>query len=102
MQPCTLVCLQLYYRWKKLLNNGVPLLPDTRKKSTHDGPLGQLALSEDELLRFIFELRKQGMAVTINMIVIKASILDAGFESKNRFAKYCAVGRFVKAHLLVY
>ena len=37
-------------RWRKLLNHGVPLLPDMRKKTTHDGPLGQLAHIEDELL----------------------------------------------------
>ena len=42
------------------------------------------------------------MAVSINMIVVKASILDAGFASKNHFVKYCAVRRFVKAHSMVY
>ena len=66
------------------------------------GPLGQLAPIEDELLRFIFELHKQGMAVSISMIVIKASILDAGFASKTKFVKYFAVRHFVKAHLMVY
>ena len=40
--------------------------------------------------------------MTINMIVVKACILDAGFAAKNRFAKYCAVRRFVKAHSMVY
>ena len=37
-------------RWKKLLNHGVPLLPDMKKKATHDGRLGQLGPIEDELL----------------------------------------------------
>ncbi len=89
-------------RWKKLLNHGVPLLPHMTKKSSHDGPLGHLAPIEDELLRFIFELREQGMAVSTSMIVIKASILDAGFASKTKTGKYFAVRRFVKAHSMVY
>ena len=37
-------------RWKKLLNHGVPLLPDMKKKATHDGRLGELGPIEDELL----------------------------------------------------
>ena len=87
---------------KKLLNHGVPLLRDMRKKTTHDGPHGQLAAHEDNLLRFVFELREQGMAVSTSMIVIKASILDADFASKTKIAKYCAVRRFVNAHSMVY
>ena len=78
------LCLSVLCRWKKLLDHGVPLLPDMKKKATHDGRLGQLGAIEDELLRFIFELREQGMAVSIAMIVIKASILDAGFASKTK------------------
>ena len=37
-------------RWKKLLNEGVPLLPEMKKKAIHDGPHGQLAAHEDNLL----------------------------------------------------
>ena len=88
--------------WKKLLSDGTPLLSGMRKKSSHDGPLGQFAHIENELLLFIFELREQGMAVSSLMIVIKASILCAQFAAKSRVAKYAAVWRFVKAHSLVY
>ena len=42
--------LSLLFRWKKLLNTGVSILPDMTKKATHDGPLGQLGPVEDELL----------------------------------------------------
>ena len=63
--------------WRKLLSAGAPLLHGMKKKAAHDGPLGQFAPIEDDLLRFIFELREQGMAVSSLMIVIKASILSA-------------------------
>ena len=88
--------------WKKLLSDGTPLLSGMRKKSSHDGPLGQLAHIENELLLFIFELREQGMAVSSLMIVIKASILCPEFAAKSRVAKFATVRRFVKVHLLVY
>ncbi len=45
------------------------------KKSSHPGPASQLSEIEDLLLRFIFEHREQGMAVTILMVVFKASAL---------------------------
>ena len=35
------------------------------------------------------------MAVSISMIVIKASILDVGFASKSKSAKYFAVKAFL-------
>ena len=82
----------LLCRWKKLLSIGVPLLPDMRKKATHDGPLGHFAPIEDKLLQFVFKMREQGMAVSTSMIVIKASILDVGVASKTRFVKYAARG----------
>jgi len=88
--------------WKKILSDGTPLLGGMRKKSSHNGPLGQFAHIENELLLFIFELREQGMAVSSLMIVIKASILCAQFAAKSRVAKYAAVRRFVQAHSLVY
>ena len=36
--------------WKKLLSAGTPLLHGMQKKSAHDGPLGQFAPIEDDLL----------------------------------------------------
>lgn len=97
------VSASLLSKWKAVMGNaGVPLSHSMRKKSAHDGPIGQFAHIEDALLVFIFELREQGMAVSNLMIVVKASMLCGEFAGKTYIAKFSAVRRFVKAHSLVY
>jgi len=73
-----------------------------RKKSVCLGPLGQLKPIEDTLLRFIFEMREQGMAVSTLMVTIKASQLSPEFAAKSLIARRSAVKRFLCAHSLVY
>ena len=73
-----------------------------RKKSVCAGPLTQLKAIEEPLLRFIFEMREQGMSVSTLMIVIKASKLSNEFAEKTLVARYSAVKRFVHAHSFVY
>ena len=53
---------------------------------------------EEPLLCFIFEMRKQGMAVSHFMIVLKAASLSADFAAKSYEAQKSAVRRFVGAH----
>ena len=72
------------------------------KKSSHPGPASQLSEIEDLLLRFIFEHREQGMAVTILMVVFKASALSDQFSVKTFEARYSVIRRFVAKHSLVY
>lgn len=72
------------------------------KKSSHPGPASQLSEIEDLLLRFIFEHREQGMAVTILMVVFKASALSDQFSAKTFEARYSVIRRFVAKHSLVY
>ena len=56
--------------WRVLLDTGVPLLPDMKKKATYGGPLGQFALTEVNLLQFVFKLRGQGnMAVARKLVL---------------------------------
>ena len=57
---------------------------------------------QDELLRFIFELREQGMSVSIKTVALKASQLSTAFSQKSRIAKSSAARRFVRAHGLVH
>ena len=73
-----------------------------KKKSVCTGPLGQLKVIEEPLLRFIFEMREQGMSVSNLMVMIKASKLSDEFAAKTCTARYSAVKRFLRAHLLVY
>ena len=56
----------------------------------------------DPLLSFIFELRETGMAVSINMIVLKAAHLSQPFCEKSSKAQYHIVNRFVKSHGMVH
>jgi glycine cleavage system protein P-like pyridoxal-binding family len=46
---------------------------------------------EQELLLYIFELREQGFAVSISMIVLKACTLMQEFKEKSREARYHTV-----------
>jgi len=73
-----------------------------KKKSVCVGPLGQLKGIEEPLLRFIFEMREQGMSVSILMVIVKASSISAEFNSKTFVAKYSAVRRFILGHSFVY
>ena len=73
-----------------------------KKKSVCTGPLGQLKVIEEPLLRFIFEMREQGMPVSNLMVMIKASKLSDEFAAKTCTARYSAVKRFLRAHSLVY
>ena len=57
---------------------------------------------QDELLRFIFELREQGMPVSISMVASKAAQLSPTFSRKSRTAKSSAARRFVRSHRLVH
>jgi hypothetical protein len=70
--------------------------------SMTDGPQSQLAPIADELLRFIFERREQGLPVSRQTVVLKASKLLPEFSAKTFTAKYAAVRRFLKKHDLVY
>jgi hypothetical protein len=66
------------------------------------GRVSCLAAHQEELLRFIFELREQGMAVSVSMVMIKAAQLSPEFASKSKFARYCSARRFVRSQGLVF
>jgi hypothetical protein len=71
-------------------------------KSAFQGPKSILESVEQNLLSFIFELREQGMAVSISMIVLKACALLQEFREKCREARYHIVRRWVKHHGFVH
>ncbi len=58
----------LLVKWEEcfsLGNNPIKELLKTKKKSVHPGPLGQLKLLEEALLKYIFEKRKQGIKIAL-------------------------------------
>ncbi len=74
----------------------------SKKKSTGNGPLGQLKSMEDALLRYIFELRKQGDLVKMFVVVLRVLFLSPEFRAKTNTAPCCAIKRFFVAHLFTY
>ena len=51
-----------------------------------------------DLLRWMFELLEQGMPVSLRMVSLKASELDANFRRKSISAKYVSGRRFMCSH----
>ena len=87
--------------WKKQFQN-LKESSNKKAKSLCKGRSSILVPLTDPLLSFIFELRETGMAVSINMIVLKAAHLSRPFREKSSKAQYHIVNRFVKSHGMVH
>ena len=57
---------------------------------------------ENELLKWIFEEREKGFAVSNISILINACSLSRNFKAKMFQAQYSVIERFVKKYILVY
>ncbi|KAI2509922.1 Pogo transposable element with KRAB domain [Fragilaria crotonensis] len=76
---------------------------NSKARSLCPGPCSTvLGPIQDELLRYIFELREQGMPVSISIVMMKAAQLSPAFSQKSRTAQYSAARRFVRTHGLVF
>ena len=73
-------------------------IPNPSVKSTHIGMESILKQHEEVLLHFIFELREQGIQVSLGMVALKASLLSRLFKEKTTNAKEKIVSRFVASH----
>ena len=73
-------------------------IPNPSVKSTHIGMASILKEHEEVLLCFIFELREQGIQVSLGMVALKASSLSHSFKEKTTNAKEKIVSRFVASH----
>ena len=71
-------------------------------RSIHKGRKSQVDHIGEELLRLIFELREQGLSVSIRMVSMKAGELDSAFQHKSKTAKDRCIQRFVKTNQLVH
>ena len=87
--------------WKKQFQN-LKESSSKKAKSLCKGRSSILVALTDPLLSFIFELRETCMAVSINMIVLKAAHLSRPFREKSSKAQYHIVNRFVKSHGMVH
>jgi len=84
-------------QFQKMIHTG-----NNKARSLCTGRLSILHSYEKELLRFIFELREQGMGVSSTTLMIRAAYLCKQFRNKSRNAQYFVVQRFIKRHRLVY
>ncbi len=75
---------------------------NSNAKSTARGPTLVSTPIEDDLLKYIFELREQGFAVSISAAVIQASRLMVDFQRKSMLARYQCVRRWKRKHIFVH
>ena len=82
--------------WK---NNKTALL-DSRSsaKTTNAGRKSALLPVEEDLLRWFFEMREQGMGVSVRMMVSKASELMETFRHSTAHSKDQVMRRFLNKH----
>ena len=83
-------------RWKKMLlslgeANGTA-------RTICKGRASSLVPIEEDLVKWIMELRESGLAVSTRMVKIKASELQGSFRAKSNRAKDQCIRRFLAAH----
>jgi transposase-like protein len=89
-------------RWKSQTTHFVELLSpsrgtrvNTEAASVHPGRQSCLHDIEEELISFIWEKLEQGLAVSVRMVLMKASQLDSEFRRKTSRAKDQAIRGFI-------
>ena len=88
----------LLVKWMKDLAR-LQSTPRSKKRSSYDGPKGQLHPIEHELLMFIFSQREQGINVKHTLVSLKASLLLLNtFGAKGYEACLRAIMRFMRKH----
>ena len=71
-------------------------------KSLGDGVTFFLSPHTDKLLSFIFKMRETGMAVSVNLVILKALQLSREFREKTYIARHSAMCRFINVHGFVH
>ena len=73
-----------------------------KKKAAMTGPSSQLKAIKNELLRYIFKKREQGVEIKVFTVVVRASYLSPEFREKSLTARCSCVKRFMRAHSFSY
>ncbi len=74
----------------------------SKKKANLPGPLSQLEGIEEPLLRYIFEMREQGVIINSWNVMLRALYLSPEFCEKSFTARVSAVKRWLVAHSMRY
>ena len=90
-------------RWRKM-ERQLTEYTSKKAKAMNAGPKSKFGEEgfENELLKWIFEEREKGVAVTNLSMLIVACPLSRNFKAKMFLAQYSAIERFVKKYSLVY
>ena len=79
----------MHWAWKQKIDAMLEARKNNIKaKCIHRGKDSCLTAHKQELLQFIFELREQGMAVSVRMMAVRAAQLSERFHEKSRVAQY--------------
>jgi len=87
----------MYLKWLKKFDDLKGMSNKSAKSLCKGRDSAFLAISED-LLWFIFEMREQGMPMSIRLVALKAAELDPKIAECNTKARYEAARRFVIKH----
>ena len=85
--------------WQKQMNN----IKKSRSSavSAHAGRKSCLFEIEEDIIQWIFELRQQGLAVSVRMVQLKTAEMLPAFQHRSERSKDQAIRRFLKSHRLV-
>ena len=93
----------MHWAWKKNIGAMLEAKKNNIKaKCIHHGKDSCLKEHTEELLRFIFELREQGMAVSVRMVALRGAQLSEQFHEKSGGAQYHSARRFIRSQGLVF
>jgi hypothetical protein len=93
----------MHWAWKQKIDAMIEAKKNNIKaKCIHRGKDSCLTEHKQELLQFIFELREQGMAVSVRMVAVRAAQLSEEFHEKSRDAQYHSARRFIRSQGLVF
>ncbi|KAI2504168.1 hypothetical protein MHU86_10282 [Fragilaria crotonensis] len=93
----------MHWAWTKSIDAMLEVKKNNIKaKCIHRGKDSCLTQHKQELLQFIFELREQGMAVSVPMVSIKAAGISEQFRMKSKDAQYHSARRFIRSQGLVF
>jgi hypothetical protein len=95
--------LSVWIKSENKMNDANPsgIMKSTQACSLNAGRTSSIAGFSSQLLEWIITNRDLGMPVSRNMVVRKASSLDAEFCRKTKEAKYQIIRRFLKSNNLV-
>lgn len=91
----------MHLRWMRRLDE-MTQQRNVNAKSLCRGRRSCLEACTDDLLRFIFEHREQGMAISVSMVMRRAKQILPQFALKSRVAQYHSALRFVRSQGLVF